>query len=77
MIPLGAGLIAFVDETHICVDCGAEFVCKGRNAPCCVPCRKVRAAKLRERYDEQRRKERKTKCIVTMQSRYLPSKWSN
>jgi hypothetical protein len=64
MTPLKAGLGAFVDETHVCVDCGAEFTCKGRNAPRCVLCRKVRAARLRERYDEQRRKERQFSRVI-------------
>jgi hypothetical protein len=62
---LQAGLGAFVDERHICIDCGATFICKGRNAPRCAPCRKIREEKVSRRYIEKKKKE-KEKCTVTV-----------
>jgi hypothetical protein len=61
---LQAGLGAFVDEPHICIDCGATFVCKGRNAPRCVSCRKLREVEVSRRYIEKKKKE-KEKWTVT------------
>jgi hypothetical protein len=52
----GASLGAFVDETHTCVDCGAQFRCKGRNAPRCVACRKIREIEVERRYEARKRR---------------------